>query len=252
MEYIVDFQSFKLSSNEFAIKELAILKLGSQEKPIVFVFKPPCSWFDLPIKCRVENKWLERNYISMSWDSGDISYNQVENILKITLSKADKIFVKGLQKIQWLKKYLNNIKDIEAITKCPSLRTLKKWYLPNNLCKYHENSKMACALYNVLLLEKYMIINQPSLDRSLEIFGNLKQLSLMETDDIAQLPKNFITNIAAENVDAAWDKFPEHYKTDIDIFLCTRCRIHDHTDKRYIPMIRDCKDCKDCLKTKNL
>ena len=243
MEFIVDFQSFKLSSNEFAIKELAILKLNSNEKPKVFLFKPPCKWWDLPLKCRVENNWLERNYLTLSWESGDIPYNQIENILKTTLSNADKIFVKGLQKVKYLEKYLNNVKDMETITKCPSLRVLKKWNFPNNLCKYHRNSKMVCAVYNVLLLEKYIIINKPCLERSLEIFSKLKQLSLMETEDIAKLPKDFIINLAAENVNAAWEKFPKNYKNDYDIFICLRCRIHDHSDKRVAPMIKDCKYC---------
>ena len=81
---------------------------------------------------------------------------------------------------------------------------------------------MACAVYNVLLLEKYMIINRPCFERSIEIFGKLKQLSLMETEDIANLPKDFIVNVAAENVDATWDKLPEHYKIDSDIFMCAR------------------------------
>ena len=58
MEFIVKFQSLKLSYNEFAIKELAILKLNSHEKPVVFLFKPPCNCLNLSLKCRVENNWL--------------------------------------------------------------------------------------------------------------------------------------------------------------------------------------------------
>ena len=249
MEYIVDFQSFKLTSNEFAIKELAILKLGSRQTPDVFVFKPPCHWFDLPIRCRVENNWLEKNYLTMTWESGDIPYNQVESILKSALSDADKIYVKGLQKVKWLEKYFNNVVNLEDISKCPTLKALKKWRIPDYLCKHHQYSNMVCAVYNVLLLEKYMNINKPCLERSFEIYGKLKQLSLMETEDIANLPKEFIVNVAAENVDAAWDKMPEHYKIDCDIFMCVRCRIHDHSDKRVTPMI---KECKYCMETMNM
>ena len=138
MEYIVDFQSFKLASNDFAIKELAILKLGSHQPPAVFVFKPPCHWFDLPIRCRVENNWLEKNYLTMAWESVDIGYDKVESVLKTALSDAGKIYVKGLQKVKWLKRYVNNVVDIEAVSKCPSLRALKKWRIPGNLCEHHQ------------------------------------------------------------------------------------------------------------------
>ena len=188
----------------------------------------------------------------MAWESGDIGYDKVENcfkncVLKTALSDAGKIYVKGLQKVKWLKRYVNNVVDIEAVSKCPSLRALKKWRIPDNLCEHHQNSNMVCAVYNVLLLEKYMNINNPCLERSLEIFGKLKQLSLMETEDIANLPKEFIVNVAAENVDAAWNKLPEHYKIDSDIFMCVRCRLHDHSDKRVTPMIKECKYCMETI-----
>ena len=49
----------------------------------------------------------------------------------------------------------------------------------------------------------------------------------MKTEDIANLPKVFIVNVVAENVDAAWDKMPEYYKNDYDIFMCVRCRSCD-------------------------
>ena len=135
-----------------------------------------------------------------------------------------------MQKVKWLEKYLSNVVDLETISKCPTLRALKKWWIPDYLCKHHQNASMVCAVYNVVLLEKYMNINKPCLQRSLNIFGKLKQLSLMETEDIANLPKEFIVNVAAENVDAAWDKMPKHYKSDI--FMCVRCRIDEHSDKR--------------------
>ena len=124
MEFIVDFQSFKLTSNEFAIKELATLKLGNH-KPTVYVFQPPCQWWDFPVRIRVENNWLQQNYLTMSWESGDIPYNHIDRILKTALGKADKIYVKGLQKAKCLERYVNNVEDMEAVTKCPSLRALK-------------------------------------------------------------------------------------------------------------------------------
>ena len=62
---------------------------------------------------------------------------------------------------------------------------------------------MICAVYNVLQFEKYENTNKPCLERSLESFSKFKRLSLVKTEDIANLLKEFIVNVAAENIDAA-------------------------------------------------
>ena len=82
-------------------------------------------------------------------------------------------------------------------------------------------------------------MNNPSFERSFEVFNELKNLQLMTADDLEYLPKYFITNYAAESVDAAWDKLPSRLKNDFEILLCLECRIHDHSDKRVIPMVKN-------------
>ena len=41
MEYIVDMQGFKQSTNDYVLKELAILPLEKDSEPLVFLFQEP-------------------------------------------------------------------------------------------------------------------------------------------------------------------------------------------------------------------
>ena len=64
MEFIVDIQGFKNSSNEFIVKELAIIALGFDSVPSVYLFKPPFEWSYLSSERKSENFWLEK----LSWN----------------------------------------------------------------------------------------------------------------------------------------------------------------------------------------
>ena len=45
MEYIVDMQGFKQSTNDYVLKELAILlPLQKYSEPLVFLFEEPYNW----------------------------------------------------------------------------------------------------------------------------------------------------------------------------------------------------------------
>ena len=65
----------------------------------------------------------------------------------------------------------------------------------------------------------------------------------METQDIAHLPKEFILNFAAESIDTVWNKLLEKYQHDNEFMIRVKWRLHDHSDKRVTPMIKDCKKC---------
>ena len=81
------------------------------------------------------------------------------------------------------------------------------------------------------------------MDRSLEIFNEVKNLQLMNKEDIIHLPVNFIVNYASESIDAAWNKLPVQFKYNHDVLRCIKCRVHDHSDKRVSPMIKNCIEC---------
>ena len=98
MEYVVDFQAYKLTANKFAVKELAIIPLGGE--PEQYIFKPPCYWDDLSAKQQKENVWLRENLLDVDWAHGDYPYDQIESLLQELLSDAKVIYVKGEQKVK--------------------------------------------------------------------------------------------------------------------------------------------------------
>ena len=146
MEYIIDFQAFKKPINSYVIKDMAILNINDGSLKL-YTFKPPFEWDMLPIKYKVENKWLQNHYIHKNWTSGDVEYTESENILN-KLSKAKKVYVKGDQKCAWLKNYMNNICNLEG-NNALALRELRK--INTFKCNDHYNGKkdVSCAECNV-------------------------------------------------------------------------------------------------------
>ena len=60
MEYVVDIQCFKRSSNVLIVKEWAIVPLiDTNVKPSVFLFESPCSWNKLLEEEVNANRWIE-------------------------------------------------------------------------------------------------------------------------------------------------------------------------------------------------
>lgn len=235
MEYVVDTQGFQRDNNEFVVKELATVPLNSGEQPLIFLFKPPIPWNELPARYKSVNLWLERNYHRLSWSAGDVPYDEVEDVLREVLHDASTIYVKGQQKQQWLEQFGFVVQDVVT---CPSLKTPNKLTSP---CPHHDSSN--CALRNVLLLQNFLREGRPSVGRSLKLYhqhGGL--LAAMEPTDIAELPKEFIVTFAAHSVDLAWDKLSESLRSDPEVAECLRCREHN-ANSLLVPLKRECKQC---------
>ena len=150
MEYIIDFQAFRKPMNDLVLKHLVIFDCDNHQLE-TFTFKPPFAWSILPIKYKVENKWLENHCIHHSWSSGDVEYNEVEIIL-MNLSKARKVYVNGMEKFQWLKKRLNNVCNIKDSV---MINELGKTCLFR--CNYHIGQKIninyvICNVYKLYYL----------------------------------------------------------------------------------------------------
>ena len=91
--------------------------------------------------------WLEHNYHGIPWDSGDVPYKEVIEILQNHLRDASKVHVKGLEKKRLLEKIFPNVYNLEAMG-CPSLRKLK--VNANISCNNHVSTwSPQCAAQNV-------------------------------------------------------------------------------------------------------
>lgn len=155
MNVIVDVQGFKSELNEFIPKEIAIL---SNRRVFVILIKPPCPFYDLTKKERLQVAWIEKNR-GIYWNQGFIPHSNYKNIIdKILENKC--IFTKGFEKVLWLRSMLknSNIHNLED-RNCPSLISLYDKYLDSHdivSCMYHDN---ICALKNVCSLNKWCIEN---------------------------------------------------------------------------------------------
>lgn len=166
MDYIVDLQGFKRPINEFVLKEISFLEVQGDGPPLTLFFDSPSAWKSLPVKYKAMNLWLTRNYHGMSWEDGEIPYEAAETIIGAILQRARKVYVKGLEKTQWMKKFTNaEIIDLETLD-CPSLKKLPK--IPPG-CSHHSfQTKHNCANANVKSLKCWLKVYQALCNRDIK------------------------------------------------------------------------------------
>ncbi|KAJ8665800.1 hypothetical protein QAD02_007462 [Eretmocerus hayati] len=154
MAYVIDFQGFRSFSSEFVFKEVAILSTEKGAQPRVFLFKPPHGWNQLPSKLKSENRWLEKNYIGISWSEGDIPYDELKATLQDALKNSTRVFVKGGEKKRLLDKIIPNVEDLEAYGS-PSISHLCKD--AHGHCSHHTLCVNArCAAQTVHCIREWM------------------------------------------------------------------------------------------------
>lgn len=111
----IDIQGFRGNSNEFILKEIAILM---KDKLHHMLFKQPFSKSCLVAKSRRTNDWLEDNFHGLKWDEGFIEYNEMEEILCGILpnGKDENVvfYVNGLEKQKWLAETFH-LQDVRAL-----------------------------------------------------------------------------------------------------------------------------------------
>jgi hypothetical protein len=157
MEFVVDLQGFKRPFNDFTLKELAVIAVDQEAQPSTLLFKPPYVWEELPVRYKSENAWVERNLHGLSWNSGDIPYKDIKLILSTLLHKVQKIYVKGLEKKNWLLNILQDVQIDDLLDfGCPSLETLNKVSKTIN-CTHHSIPSSNCSANNVKLLRDWLL-----------------------------------------------------------------------------------------------
>ena len=156
MEYIVDMQGFKQSTDDYVLKELAILPLEKYAEPVVFLFQEPYNQRRLIDRHKSENTWLERHYHGLSWKSGKIPYANIREVLREYLDDATKVFVRGRIRKEWLKRFKFNVIDIYELGYSLSEQSKKIV----TICINHNGCyRTTCALHNVKLMRKYYFEN---------------------------------------------------------------------------------------------
>lgn len=153
---IVDLQGFKDNDNRFIVKEFS---LRSRNMKFHDIIKSPVK-IKLNAKQKAPVKWLTRNFHGIDWDDGFITLKELRNILGIYLDNL-KIFVKGEEKISWIKQIMKNdnlsCANLEAFGCDINLSNLRCKH--DFVCRNHSHitpGKLPqCALANVSVLKKW-------------------------------------------------------------------------------------------------
>lgn len=170
---ILDIQCFIGNSNEFIVKELAILPLSDNpflinDLPVFsdenndtngtnhltsYLFHPPCNFYTLHETVQRTNNFLTKFHHRLRWADGSIPYSTLPEVLKRAISTFGLIFVKGSQKCAFLENVFrtNNITgtviiNMEAIID----KSLGMMVEPAYPC-FHAGS---CAIRNCIKLSR--------------------------------------------------------------------------------------------------
>jgi hypothetical protein len=138
---IVEVQGFSTSNAKFIPKELVFLDQNASLKK--FLFKPPVAVANLTRKDYKTILWATRQYHMMQWNSGDIAYEQFENILSSETSKYTHILTKGRDKMVMLSKVLNRPIIDMSIARVPKYEALN-----SDACSFHYSKTAHCAERN--------------------------------------------------------------------------------------------------------
>lgn len=150
---IVDFEGFQLKPHSFVIKELAYYSVKDGFHAC-WTFKPPHSWRLLTTNQRMSYAWLTRHHHRLCWESGDLPYGNIRDILAFLFSTFSRIYVKGAEKAMFLENMTGcRVFDLEDLH-CPKRTRLPKHAFT---CPHHVPDYNHCALAKAIAFGKYLI-----------------------------------------------------------------------------------------------
>lgn len=126
----------------FIVKEFALR--DSEGTCIHYIFEAPFDISQLSEKDKKSYRYC-RSYSGFLWNSGKVPYSDAHLLINSALNDYEKIYVKGQNKVKWIKAYTKNeVINIENLNVNFRLRDCKM-----TTCKYHNG---VCALRNVFLI----------------------------------------------------------------------------------------------------
>lgn len=148
--FTIDIQGF--NTPEFTPKELAIYD-GEIVKH--YHFKSKCLLSELSENCKKQVRWLETNHHGIPFNSGTSDLKDFNEIVIRETEKANVIFCKGYQKINFFKpilgsKIFNQLEDENEVV-C-------KFYPEIPLCNNHRLKMCKCSINNSIRLYKAIFL----------------------------------------------------------------------------------------------
>lgn len=150
MNVIVDVQGFKTDSNDFIVKEIA-MQCG--RNVLVLLVKPPFPFYNLTKTERNQVCWIERNRFFF-WNEGFIPYTNYKNYIVNYLKNKPIIYVKGTEKVKWIRKILDSDINVDDDQKCFNIVNIEDFGCPN-LLSLNDNYKECSEVYNCIYHSKH-------------------------------------------------------------------------------------------------
>lgn len=155
MDYVIDLQGFRDASNQFIVKEAAVLALHSNHIGNWFA-TPPFPFTDLPVDIRTTNNHLTCNHHGVEWFDGDIPQKQIYAKLRDVARTARTIYTRGGEKTTLLQNVLSRrVTNLED-DNCPSFKKLPS---SDTYCLYHaihRQGVFVCALNQACQLKTWL------------------------------------------------------------------------------------------------
>ncbi|XP_057339218.1 uncharacterized protein LOC130676751 [Microplitis mediator] len=259
MELIIDFVGFEMPDGRFVMKELCASDICVEVNPYKrvqcehWLFEPPLDQIDVAVMQKsVDHCGLQH---SISWTSGVQPYESLKENLDILVKNARYFYVQGERKKKWLDNLIDSVVPIIDMEKLRHFSLFDAYDFPKHRCPYHVHHKKkfysSCAYQNVQFFKKWFWTcygNQPTYEKSVQIFNQLGNLLCMDNQDIACLDVAFIIENATQQIDFAWHKLPERLQNNEKLIGYQRCRDHslfydDIPDSLAYPFRKDCCNC---------
>jgi hypothetical protein len=149
----VDFQGFFNNEDQIFIKEFAVYD-AKTSKLRSCLFRPPFEWNLLNSKAARSNRWCSRCCIRLGWNSGDVNYEKINEVVKDYTTNYYVLITKGEEKVKLLQDILDrgvlNLEDVQ----CPKIEDMPSSRLIP--CIYHKNDSIArCAVKNVINMSEW-------------------------------------------------------------------------------------------------
>lgn len=154
----IDLQGFQFAKSNFICKEIAIF--DDETKEIVHkIVKSPLPFECLSKDFQMQVRWLTENLHGLEWglEPFQLPYEELSAFISRYVTFDDEIYIKGLEKKNWLCKILSHRYDlnyVDVLTKnCPNFKELKKTYHADYCCEHvGKTNGVVCALQNVNVL----------------------------------------------------------------------------------------------------
>lgn len=157
--YFADVQGFKTDNhpNSFVLKELCFVQANkgvNSSSPNHYIFRAPFSYSKLTASAKKQSLYLTSFVHGFYWDTGFLDYSEILHTIQPLLLPNTIIYVKGNQKVAWLKQICNtssldcrNIEDLGC-------RAKLQFNHMRPHCKFHNRIGL-CAYQNVFALTEW-------------------------------------------------------------------------------------------------